>query len=271
MKCTARKARKLLIIVLLILAVILVLKELAFAILSRPFDGTSCNIYDHQYYISHAGGQIDSLTYLNCEEGLRQSIERGYKYIEFDLCLTEDSQLVFTHDKETFMRMAGGGKNLRFNYETFKKSLLYNKYHALAVEDILPFLKNGYFCLVTDRISSPSIIDSYFSSVKENVMIEATTIDDFNELKKLGYRPMLTLGDLNHYEFWYYIRLAIKNKYPIDWIVISATQSDFRYVRILKRLYGVKTAMYTENDKSFFEEHVGKEADLVYTDTWIYN
>lgn len=142
--------RKLLIIVMLLLAVFLVFKEFAFAVLSRPLNGPSCNIYDHRYYISHAGGQVDSLTYLNCEEGLQQSIERGYKYIEFDLCLTEDSQLVFTHDKETFLRMAGVDKNLKFNFETFKKTLLYDKYHTLAVEDILPLLKKGEFCLVTN-------------------------------------------------------------------------------------------------------------------------
>ena len=104
--------------------------------------------------------------------------------------------------------------------------------------------------------------------MKDDIKVEATTIDDFVELKKRGYHPMLTIGDLNHNEFWYYIKLAMINEYPIDWIVISATQSDFRYVRILKRLFDIKTAMYTQNEKAFFEQYAGREADLIYTDTW---
>ena len=125
--------------------------------------------------------------------------------------------------------------------------------------------------MVTDRISTPVIIDKWFSGVKENILVEAISIDDYNTLRNLGYHAMLTLGDLRHSEFWYYVRQSMFNKQKIDWVVVSATQSDFRYVRILKRLFGIKTAMYTENDKSFFEKYVGREADLVYTDTWDFN
>ena len=76
------------------------------------------------------GGGVTTAKVMENEVALRQHY-----------CFPKDSQLVFTHDKETFLRMAGVDKNLKFNFETFKKTLLYDKYHTLAVEDILPLLK----------------------------------------------------------------------------------------------------------------------------------
>ena len=58
---------------------------------------------DSNYYIAHAAGAVDGNTYLNCREGLLQSLANGYKYIELDLGLTADSTLVCIHDWNTFM------------------------------------------------------------------------------------------------------------------------------------------------------------------------
>lgn len=243
---------------------------LTFLILSRPLGKLAANIYDSNYFIAHAGGAVDDINYLNCKEGLEQSICRGYKYIEFDLCKTDDEDLVCAHDKEAFYRMIGKEESdtVPFDSKTFKSSLLYGKYHTLNVTDLKPLLKQHSFTLVTDCYSEPDIINSYFSEVKRNVIIEASNIENYNKLRSLDYTVMLTMGDFNRRGFWDFVKLSLTNEFPIDWIVISATQSDFRYVRLLKRLFGVRTAMYTTNDKEFFINHIGVEADLVYTDNW---
>lgn len=244
-----------------------------FCLLSRPLNAKPGDIFNPDYFIAHAGGQVDTLKYLNCREGLIQSLNRGYKYIELDLSETEDGYLVCVHDKDLFFKMIGvkDSESSCFDLKTVKNSLLYNKYHTLSVSDLLPYLRKKDFILVTDCYSDPKLIDKYFSDLKEEILVESSSIENYNNLRLLGYHPMLTIGDLRFREFWKYIRVSLTNKYPIEWIVISATQSDFRYVRLLKRLFGVKTAMYTCNNKEFFKKHIGVEADLVYTDTWQFN
>lgn len=244
-----------------------------FFYLSRPLSTKPGDIYNPDYFIAHAGGQVDTLNYLNCREGLFQSLNRGYKYIEFDLSETEDGYLVCAHDKAMFFKMIGvkDTKSSCFDLKTVKNSLLYNKFHTLSVSDLLTYLRRNEFILVTDCYSDPKQIDKYFSEIKDRILVETSSIENYNKLRRLGYHPMFTLGDLRYREFWKYIRVSLTNTYPIEWVVISATQSDFRFVRILKRLFGVKTAMYTCNNKDFFKKHVGVEADLVYTDTWQFN
>ena len=81
-------------VVLLIIVLIVISSLIAW--LMRPLDDETIevNIHDKEFFIAHAAGGIENYTYTNSKEALLNAIENGYKYIELDLYLTTDSQVV---------------------------------------------------------------------------------------------------------------------------------------------------------------------------------
>ena len=99
-------------------------------------------------------------------------------------------------------------------------------------------------------------------------MVEAFTLSDYVELKKAGYIPMMSLWTFDYSQiFWDFIYYPLKYHTKIDWICVHSS-SNIKRLRMLKRLFNCKVAMYTCNSRAFFTEHLGKEIDLIYTDNW---
>lgn len=219
------------------------------------------------FYVAHAAGAIDGITYLNCKEALLHSLENGYKYIELDLGLTEDSSLVCIHDWDFFLKKTGND-TIPLTKDDFKKRMILGKYTPLALEDVLFIRDSNPFIIVTDKISDPNILNKYFEKNREQIMVEAFNISDYKELKNDGYVPMMSLWKFDFQKiFWYFIYYPIKYHFKIDWVCVDSS-SNMKSLRVLKRLFNCKVAMYKSNSYSFFEEHLGKEIDLIYTDNW---
>ena len=236
--------------------------------LISPFNNNEDVLSSPNYFIAHAGGSIDGKTYLNCKEGLLQSLENGYKYIELDLALTSDIAVVCLHDWKHFKTLAAIEiDNEPMSLQEFQQQKILGKYTPLTLNDVISIQKEHPFIIVTDKISNPDILNQYFKENRNNVMVEAFSLSDYLQLKKAGYTPMMSIWHFNYMSIrWIFIR-QIKTRSKIDWICVDS-ESNMKSLRILKRLLKCKIALYSSNSETFFKEHLGKEIDLIYTDNW---
>jgi len=255
----------------IILGVILFIVVLCVSLyywLISPFNNNEDVLSSPNYFIAHAGGSIDGKMYLNCKEGLLQSLANGYKYIELDLALTSDSAVVCLHDWQHFKSLAAIDiDNEPMSLQEFQQQKILGKYTLLTLNDVISIQKEHPFIIVTDKISNPDILNQYFKENRNNVMVEAFSLSDYLQLKKAGYTPLMSIWHFNYMSIrWIFIR-QIKTRTKIDWICVDS-ESNIKSLRILKRLFNCKIAMYSSNSETFFKEHLGKEIDLIYTDNW---
>ena len=247
-----------------------IILALIFIWLTSPIDSPNNNVLsDANYYIAHATGAIDGETYLNCQDALLQSLKNGYKYVELDLALTTDSTLVCIHDWPNFhKRLVGDSIETPISTSDFLEKRILGRYKPLTLQQAIEIQKKHPYIIVTDKISDTKILNREITQNRHQVMVEAFTISDYVELKQSGYVPMISIWTFDYPEiFWYFIYYPLRKDIRIDWICVH-TSSNMKSLRMLKRLFNCKVAMYTCNSPTFFAEHLGKEIDLVYTDNW---
>ena len=105
-----------------------------------------------QYYIAHAGGEIDGYAYTNSKEAVENAIKNGINYIELDLSLTSDSILVCAHDWKAFNIQTGVSEDsVAISFEEFKKRKIYSRFSPLSIYELDSILlSNPGLFLVTD-------------------------------------------------------------------------------------------------------------------------
>ena len=236
--------------------------------LTRPMNDMKNDLNNTKYYIAHAGGGIDGFIYTNSKEAVLNSIDNGFMYIELDLFLSQDENLLCIHDLYEFNKMTDtNDTSLTINTEEFKSRVIYKKYTPLTLTEVLQMHNNYSFILVIDKISSPQILNRFISPAnKEKMYVEALSGNDYYELLTNGYKPMLAL--YKHKIIRYLYHLIIK-RHRIKWIVTSAEkEEDFSTLRLLKRMFGVKIAFFApQNHQYSLNKHIGNEIDLLYTDS----
>lgn len=154
--------------------------------------------------IAHGGGEIDGIGTPNCIEAVNRSIENGIKYIELDLQLSSDSQLVALHDWRRFhVQTYHDADSSPISLEEFKSRKIFGKYTPITGEWISSLLSsNDTVVLVTDKISDPLIINNWFYKYRDRVIVECFSLSDYRELDTLGYTCMLSCGRMPHKKPW---------------------------------------------------------------------
>lgn len=144
----------------------------------------SCS--EKQQYIAHAGGSVYRYMYSNSIEAVENSLRHNFKYIELDLSITSDSQLVAWHDwnfewteiptHQQFMERKINGLFTPIDYP--------------RIDSIMTF--NPQLSLVTDKISDPCIIDQWLHAYKERVWVECFKESDYFALQEMGYHLLMS-------------------------------------------------------------------------------
>ena len=143
------------------------------------------NQNNEQYYIAHAGGSIDGYIYTNSLEAVQNALSHDLEYIELDLSFTSDNYLVASHGWEGF------NFETTPTYEQFMSNKIYGKYTPIDAHRIDSILSaNPNLSLVTDKISDPNVIDTYFHRYKKRMWIECFSDEDYFRLQKLGYNVL---------------------------------------------------------------------------------
>lgn len=243
--------------------------------ITNPSNNDIPHLGDSNYFIAHAMGSLDGYTYLNCKESLFESLQNGYKYIEVDLQYTSDSILVCVHNWEQFnkatMPEITGKDSDKFmgipSLEEFKCRKIYGKYTPLSLADVIAIQANHSFTIITDKVCNAQALNRYFrKEQRKNVMVEVFSENDYSEIKSSGYIPMLSLGRIKRYDCMLFIANHIFTR-NYDWFTVEY-HSDIRSLRLLKKLYNAKIAVYTVNSQNYFSWYLGTDVDLVYTDNW---
>ena len=128
----------------------------------------------------------------------------------------------------------------------------------------MDIIKQYGITLVTDKISDPLILDKAFAEVRQNVMVEAFSLDDYRRLNELGYTPMLSLYHSGLRKT--YIKECLKNRGVIERITTSVHADDIPNYRFLKRFFGTKITVYSSTPPEQFKDYVGREIDMIYVD-----
>ena len=136
-------------------------------------------------YIAHAGGCTkEGHLYSNSLEAVRNALKHRMSYIELDLSLTSDSQLVAWHDW-----------SFEWDYvpthDQFMARKIYDAFTPIDFSRLDSILrKNRRLSLVTDKISDPDIIDRWLQPYKERVWVECFSDDDYLALQEMGYNVL---------------------------------------------------------------------------------
>ena len=243
---------------------------------TNPSKKSNHELPDSSYFIAHGTGSLDGYTYLNSKESLLNALDNGYQYIEVDLGYTSDSTVVCVHEWKRFNKMTidGISENDSDQYsripslEEFKQRKIYGKYSPMTLDEVVQIWKERPFKLVLDKFDITEDLNKFFPKEKRGeIMVEAYTEEGFEELKAAGYIPMVSTEGLNLMDCISFIcsHLFSGRGY---WVVVEQRESSMRGLRLLKKLFGLKYAMYTVNSPWFYRECLGSDVELVYTDNW---
>ncbi len=220
-------------------------------------------IINENCLIAHACGQIDGKNYTNSLEAITQSIEKGYKFIEIDLCITNDNEIVAMHDLGHFVYITGN-KNLDNNFQDIIKQKIYGKYTPLTVEKINElFNKDKNLILVTDKISNFDILLNNFNFT-DRMIVEVFSLKKYKEALRKGILyPALCIGRKEDF------KVVIKEN-----IRMVTTSIDFlkQNTDIFKYFHkkGVVIMVYGTpeiNDEQILKNNVGVTCSLAYVDS----
>lgn len=130
------------------------------------------------YFIAHAGGAIDGVTYTNSVEALDLSYSKGCKLFELDLTYTTDNKIVAKHDPPNLTEAE------------FMSQLINGKYTPMNMEAINMWFKNHPDAiLITDKINDPQRIYDEFI-FKNRVIMELFSWNAVDKAIELGIMPL---------------------------------------------------------------------------------
>ncbi len=151
----------------------------------NKFYNSNKHVINENCLVAHACGQIDGKSYTNSLEAITQSIEKGYKFIEIDLCLTKNNEIVAMHDFKMFNNMTNTDNTLSTAQE-IKKQKIHNKYTPLTAEEINQvFDTHKDLVLVTDKIRDYDILLDNFKFT-DRMIVEVFSMRDYNKALKKG-------------------------------------------------------------------------------------
>ena len=214
--------------------------------------------------IAHAGGAIDSCVYTNSREAMQQAFAKGYRFIEFDLLFTSDSVLVAAHSWDEFNRMTGFGHmgDSAPSYSDFASRKICGRYTPLSAAEInIFFERNDSLYLVTDKISDPDVLQSYFPQLKERMVVEAFSFQHYCRLKSQGYFRVLyscMAQDLN-------ATLFSSSLKEIEWFALHTSGFDRLVFKLIKEFSNFDIALFTVDDIEVIPVEERKAVKMIYT------
>lgn len=224
--------------------------------------------------IAHAGGGGD-VPYTNSREALEKSIADGYRYIEFDLLFTADSVLVAAHDWNMFNKQTGYAHlgDTAPTFADFSSRRISGKYTPISAAEInTVFERDTTIFLVTDKLSSPELLARNFPNLKERMVVEAFSYDDYTSLRNEGYYRVLyscLAVDLSEMLVKHLLLHPFFKGPKIEWFTMYVGALDNRAFRIIDTFADFNIALFTVND--FNHIPINKFSDvnkvkMIYTD-----
>ena len=149
--------------------------------------------------IAHAGGAVYGYRLTNSLEALDQAYQNGFRYIELDLELTSDAQIVLIHDWEGSAQRLLGSAGRR-TLESFSSAPVMAGLHLLTLDQLLDWLSAHPDCsIITDTKSEDnrSLLEQLMNRAggQASAFIPQTfSYEEFQQVRSLGFdRVILSL------------------------------------------------------------------------------
>lgn len=218
-----------------------------------------------QHFIAHAGGAIEGHRYTNSREAVEQSLRNGFVFIELDIVETTDGHLVAAHGWEDFRTFTGREGKGALSLAEFKDSKIFGRFTPLTMEDIVEiFRAHPAAVLVTDKIRDHAKLLAAFP-FHERLIVEVFGTADYLAARAHNSRfiPMLSTGlsEKDH-------KFIIQNEVRIVAFNTARLRSDRRKYAEDLHARGITSFVFTTDEASFMEEHLGRSASAFYVDAW---
>lgn len=221
--------------------------------------------------VAHAGGAIDSCLYTNSREALELAAKNGYRFIEFDLQFTSDSILVAAHSWNEFNQMTDSAHlgDAAPSYKDFTSRRIYGRYTPLSAREINDFFEfNDSLFLVTDKVSNPELLHHYFPNLKDRMVVEAFSYEDYLQLSAEGYYRVLYSCMASDVHVALLKNLLFNRLFPgkrIEWLAVHTTVFDLPFFKYINKVRKFNIALFTVDDLDSIPcEHAGR-ATMIYT------
>lgn len=213
--------------------------------------------------IAHAGGKTKGHPYTNSKEAVLESIAKGFKFIELDLLITKDCQIIAAHDWDKLSEMTGLSSVRDLTLAEIKQQTLggLSILDAQDINDIM--ISNPDIYLVTDKITDFKLLMEKIP-FKERMLVEVFSVKAYRKALRQGVMyPMLCIWDkaslLENYNELVPGKISIITM-PAD-LIKKAPQET-------KELFdnGVLILAFTVNNLKFAQQHGGITVTGFYSD-----
>ena len=216
-------------------------------------------------FIAHGGGHINGLIQSNSYEAVQNSISKGYYYIELDLNMSLDNEIVFLSSWDYFKKITNHNyeKNKPLSYDQYLKTKISDKYNVLTIEKINKILDSHKdLNFIFDKFNNFKMIKNKFSDINR-LHIEIFGIKNYIIASYYNFPNKIFNTNLDILD-----KLLIK-VFNIKNIAIS-TRDIEKNQDYLQELIKNKGNVYafTSNDKNFIEKNLYKSFTKIYTDYW---
>lgn len=224
---------------------------------------------DSQAYIAHGSG-VGEFVYTNSYEGVLDSLQRGFKFIELDLLVTSDNIIIGGHDWSNFKRLIDYEEinDTPLTYEEIKNKKIMGKYSLLSSKEICSIMEEyPDFYLVTDKICDYSLLLEQIP-YPDRLIVEVFSYTNCADALKAGIKyPALNIG-LNGSR----VKKLLKYKIPMltgSSLWLFDDPKTMEYYKLLHE-NGVIIFLYHYTQKavepSFMKEYMGKVFSKFYVD-----
>lgn len=223
--------------------------------------------------IAHAGGAIEGNIYTNSLEALENAVARGYKYIEFDFIFTSDSVLVAAHSWSDFNKMTGLEErgDSAPSLSEFRMRRIHGRYTPMTAVDVYEyFCCNDNLFLVVDKLSSPETLGKYFPGLKERMVVEAFSYNDYCALVDEGYFRVLyscVADDLSSTLLKNLLFDKLFAGRRIEWVALHTSGLENGFFEFLDKVRLFNIALFTVDDYSDIPAEYRYRAKMIYTNT----
>lgn len=221
------------------------------------------------FWIAHGGG-IGEFVYTNCKEAVRDSLRRGFRYIELDIMTTSDGHLVGGHTWKELRTLAGADAVNEAPMSRSEIEALRTKWKKtiLFAEDICQLMQeNPEMILVTDKIQDFALLAKEVP-FKERMIIEAFSCYGALRAFQNGFHNVALTAYSVH-------DLRNAQQYRIPGIVLYAPliEESAEALALVQQLHQsgccIMTHWSSVSDKTaFIHRHLGNNISRIYTDTW---
>ena len=221
--------------------------------------------------IAHAGGAIDSCVYTNSREALELAVKNGYRFIEFDFQFTSDSVMVAAHSWSDFNRMSDSVHlgDTAPCYDDFQSRRIFGRYTPLSAIEINDFFElNDSIFLVTDKVSNPELLHRYFPNLKERMVVEAFSYEDYIQLKAEGYYRVLYSCMASDVYATLLKNLLFNRLLPggrIEWMAVHTSAFNVPFFKFINKVRRFNIALFTVDALDSIPGKYSQRSKMIYT------